>query len=245
MSHALSRRSLFGVAAVTAATLTAAGCRTSTDTADIELPPHPDVVPESSRPQISDPVAALAELEAGNERFATAQMQHPDQDPARRMALADSQSPFAVVLSCSDSRLPPELIYDQGLGDLFVVRVAGNIVDPAVLGSIEYAVGHLHTPLIVVLGHQGCGAVKATIDALETHDEPHGDVAALIAAIKPAVADAVTEPGDLVTNTIRANAIRSRDEVSASAQLADPIADGTLQVRAGYYNLETGLVELI
>src|SRR5207237_5372942 len=119
----------------------------------------PAVGKETGAPLTPD--QALSRLVAGNQRFVAHKPTHPHEDLARRHDLAGSQHPFAVVLSCSDSRLPPELVFDQGLGDLFVIRVAGNITDAAVIGSIEYAVEHLHAPLIVVLGHEKCGAVTA------------------------------------------------------------------------------------
>lgn len=210
--------------------------------ASVVAPAAPAFADDQPAPEIGSVDDALAALQAGNRRFVDAQMTHPAQDPARRISLEGGQSPFAVVLSCSDSRLPPEVIFDQGLGDLFVVRVAGNIVDAALLGSVEYAVGHLHTPLVVVLGHQKCGAVQATLEALETHTEPHGDIAALVAAIKPAVAVAGSQPGDLLENTIRANATQSSNQIMGSHELEQPLHDGKLKVVTGYYSLDTGVV---
>src|SRR4051795_13565486 len=114
---------------------------------------------------------ALARLLEGNGRYARHKEQHPDETLARRKELETGQHPFAVILSCADSRVPPELVFDQGLGDLFVIRVAGNIADDDVLGSIEYAVEHLHTKLILVLGHEKCGAVSAAVEG--NHDPGH------------------------------------------------------------------------
>jgi carbonic anhydrase len=182
---------------------------------------------------------------AGNQRFVDAQMQHPDQDPAHRLKVSQGQQPFATILTCSDSRLPPELLFDQGLGDLFVTRVAGNIVDAELLGSIEYAVGHLGTPLIVVIGHEKCGAVEATLESLQHNQTPHGDVAALVTAITPAVAVAEKRPGDLLNNTIRANAEQSVDAIKKSSELTDPLGSGKLKAVAAYYNLGDGRVSLI
>src|SRR5262252_9569528 len=126
---------------------------------------------------------ALKKLIAGNERYVRAKVNHPDESLARRKELTTGQHPFAVILGCADSRVSPELLFDEGLGDLFVIRVAGNIVDDAVLGSIEYAVEHLDTKLIVVLGHEKCGAVSA---AVEGGDVP-GHLKALVAAIQASV----------------------------------------------------------
>ena len=162
MDRSLSRRGWFGVAgAATVATLAACGSTktSSAPTVTVTVPESPTIPTESPRPVITDPQVALDRLMAGNQRFVDAQMQHPGQDPDHRLKLSQGQQPFATILTCSDSRLPPELLFDQGLGDLFVARVAGNIVDPALLGSVEYAVGHLKTPLIVVIGHEKCGAV--------------------------------------------------------------------------------------
>ena len=190
MDRSLSRRAWFGVAgAATVATLAACGSTntSSAPTVTVTVPESPTIPPGSPRPVITDPQVALDRLMAGNQRFVDAQMQHPDQDPEHRLKLSQGQQPFATILTCSDSRLPPELLFDQGLGDLFVARVAGNIVDPALLGSVEYAVGHLKTPLIVVIGHEKCGAVQATLESIQHHQTPHGDIASLVTAITPAV----------------------------------------------------------
>ena len=195
---------------------------------------------------ITDPQVALDRLMAGNQRFVDAQMQHPDQDPDHRLTLSSQgQQPFATILTCSDSRLPPELLFDQGLGDLFVARVAGNIVDPALLGSVEYAVGHLKTPLIVVIGHEKCGAVQATLESIQQHQTPHGDIAALVTAITPAVAVAEQRPGDLLDDTIRANAEQSLDAIKKSSELTGPLASGQLKAIAAYYSINDGRISLI
>jgi carbonic anhydrase len=213
-------------------------------TTTVTVPAEPPITTESPQPNISDAGMALAELKQGNQRFVEARMMHPDQSPEARLALSKSQSPFAIVLSCSDSRLPPEVIFDQGLGDLFVVRVAGNIVDPAGMGSIEYAVGHLGSPLIVVLGHQNCGAVSATLESLQHHTEPHGDVAALVTAITPVVPIAEQRPGDLLTNAIKANIEQSRDQIMHNKELKPALDSGKLKVVTGYYSLDDGTANL-
>lgn len=208
--------------------------------------PADDRIPtETARPEITDPDTALAHLMDGNVRFVEAAMVHPAQDPEHRLRVSRGQRPYAVVLTCSDSRLPPEVIFDQGLGDLFVVRVAGNIVDAALLGSIEYAVGHLDVPLVVAMGHESCGAVEATLESVQHHTRPHGDVAALVDAITPAVPIAEKRAGDLLDNTIRVNAEMSRDRVAASAELAEPLKTGRLKVLAAYYSLDDGKVGVL
>ena len=249
MDRLLSRRAWFGVAgAATVATLAACGStKTSTaPTVTVTVPELPTIPTESPRPVITDPQVALDRLMAGNQRFVDAQMQHPDQDPDHRLKLSSQgQQPFATILTCSDSRLPPELLFDQGLGDLFVARVAGNIVDPALLGSVEYAVGHLKTPLIVVIGHEKCGAVEATLESIQHHQTPHGDIAALVTAITPAVAVAEQRPGDLLDNTIRANAEQSLDAIKKSSELTGPLAAGQLKAIAAYYSIDDGRISLI
>ena len=153
----------------------------------------------------ADPPSPWQRLLEGNARFASSRAAHPDQDPALRMKLSSSQHPFATILTCSDSRVAPELIFDQGLGDLFVIRVAGNIVDDAVLASIEYAVRHLQSSFIVVLGHQRCGAVQAAL----SDAPPEGHLPTLIDAIRPSVEAARRiVGGDLLDLAVRENARR-------------------------------------
>jgi carbonic anhydrase len=243
VNNTLSRRAWFGVAAGTAAGLAACGRpRSSTATTTVTVPAIPEFATETPRPTITDADVALRHLQEGNQRFVDAKMVHPGQDPERRLRLASLQQPFATILSCSDSRVPPEVVFDQGLGDLFVVRVAGNVVDAALLGSIEYAVDHLGTPLVVVMGHQSCGAVSATLESLQHRNVPHGDIAALVEAITPAVAVAKQRPGDLLDNTIRANAEQSRAAIVESSELKAPLNSGALKVLTAYYSLDSGMV---
>ncbi len=144
------------------------------------------------------PAAAWAELLAGNVRFAAGEMSHPAQDVAHRARLSAAQSPFAVVFGCSDSRVAAELVFDRGLGDLFVVRTAGHVIDTTVLGSIEYGVQVLGAPLVVVLGHDSCGAVAAAADALTTGTMPQGFVRAVVDRVIPSI---VALPDDDATTT--------------------------------------------
>ncbi len=247
MSAQLSRRRALGVAGVTTAAALAAACRSKTPSpaANVTVPAEESIPTETARPVITDPDRALAHLMDGNVRFVEAKMVHPAQDPEHRLRVSRGQQPYAVVLTCSDSRLPPEVVFDQGLGDLFVVRVAGNIVDAALLGSIEYAVGHLNVPLVVAMGHESCGAVEATLESLQHHTRPHGDVAALVDAITPAVPVAESRAGNLVENTVRANAEMSRDRIAASEELAEPLKSGRLKVLAAYYSLDDGKVGVL
>jgi carbonic anhydrase len=185
---------------------------------------------------------ALKTLQEGNSRYIASRSTHPDQSAARRREIATGQHPFAVVLGCADSRVPPEVIFDQGLGDLFTVRVAGNIASAEVLGSIEYAVEHLHVPLVVVLGHEKCGAVAATAH----HESGFFHVSSLVRVIEPAVEEAKTQPGDLIHNAVACN-IRNgvRTISSATPELKKLIEEGKLRVIGADYDLESGRVELL
>jgi carbonic anhydrase len=185
---------------------------------------------------------ALARLQAGNARYVSARMSYPNQTAGHRTKLIRGQHPFATILGCADSRIPPEIIFDQGLGDIFVVRVAGNIIDHIVLGSIEYAAVHLHTPLIMVLGHSKCGAVAATASGAKLQGHlPH-----IAVAIQPAVDTAKQMPGNLVDNAIRENAKLVTRQLAASRPLLAPlVAAGKLKVVAAHYDMATGQVEVL
>jgi carbonic anhydrase len=183
----------------------------------------------------------LARLLEGNNRFAADQSSYPHQDMARRAEIVAGQNPFAIVLTCADSRVPPEILFDQGLGDLFVVRTAGNVVDEIALGSIEYAVAHLQVPLLLVLGHQGCGAVTAATG----EGAAEGHIAAIVSQIAPAVSAARELPGDLVANAIDLNIRRVAADLAASEPiLAAAVAAGQLAVVAARYDLDRGLMQV-
>ena len=185
---------------------------------------------------------ALQQLLAGNERYRQGQLGHPHQTIDRRHELTGGQAPFAIVLGCSDSRIPPEVVFDQGLGDIFVIRVAGNIIDDVVLGSIEYAAAHLGTPLVVVLGHSSCGAVTATVAG----GELEGHLPSLAAAIQPAVTKAKEQPGELLPNAIKTNAQMMADQLRSSEPvMAELVQAGKLKVVAAYYELDSGKVAIL
>lgn len=184
---------------------------------------------------------ALQSLIEGNTHFVTDHAGHPHQSHDVVLALAKGQHPIAVVLGCSDSRVAPEIIFDQGLGDIFDVRTAGEVLSPVVLGSIEYAIEHLNVPLIVVLGHQHCGAVKAAL----AHLHPQDNEKSLIQAIIPAVKQAEKQPGDTEENAVKNNIRNVMAKVAADPTLQAKIRSGQVGLVGGYYHLETGQVDVI
>jgi carbonic anhydrase len=226
-------------------------------------PAHPDqpIVP---------PAEAMSRLKEGNARFTAGNPQHPhdsvderkymaansyenagtiplgmtsEQAAKRRAELAKSQHPLAIILSCSDSRVPPEIVFDEGLGDLFIVRVAGNVLNDEGLGSIEYGVDVLGARLIVVLGHQSCGAVDAAMKTVGAKGKAPGHIQSLVTAIKPVVDS--TPKGDLDT-MIKANVKHVVDALRSSTPILKARVDsGEVQVIGGYYSLDTGSVTFL
>ena len=186
---------------------------------------------------------ALQRLLEGNRRY-VANRPAFDASPRRRIEVAQGQSPFAIVLGCVDSRVPPELIFDQGLGDLFVIRTAGQVLDQAVLGSLEFGVEELQVPLLLVLGHQRCGAIKAAIDVLSRQAEAEADIEYLVHALAPAVEQGKRLGGDLWEQAGRAQVALQVEQLRRSPILSAAVKDGALQVVGAWYNLETGLVEI-
>ena len=185
--------------------------------------------------------AALAELICGNKRYVIAKQLHSNLTSERRAELKDGQSPIAIILGCSDSRVPPELIFDQGLGDLFVVRVAGNILDDVVLGSIEYAASHLRTSLVMILGHSRCGAIEAAA----ARGSMEGHLPCLAAAIQPSLDEVKDKPGDLINNASKANTKMIGQKLLSEPILAARANADKLRVVAAFYDLDTGVVEVI
>lgn len=185
------------------------------------------------------PAEALARLQAGNGRFVADAPAHPHSGAARREETAAGQQPFAVILGCADSRTGPELIFDQGIGDLFVVRLAGNLADDAALGSIEFAVAKLGARLIVVLGHEKCGAVAAAVQG----GAAPGHIGALVTAIEPAVKKNAGQPGDALENAIRENVLAQVEKLKTGSDLLAPmLRDGSLRVVGARYDLKSGKV---
>jgi carbonic anhydrase len=187
------------------------------------------------------PQEAMKKLIEGNERFVKNHAEHPNQAPATRKELIKGQAPFAVIVSCSDSRVPPEIIFDQGLGDLFVVRCAGNVVGLLELDSVEFGANQLHAPLIVVMGHQNCGAVDATLQGKAKEN----DIENIAPFIEKAVEVAKKEQGDTLQNAIIANARLCAESLSKNPILKKLIDQGSLKIVPAYYSQTSGKVSYI
>ncbi|WP_405977228.1 carbonic anhydrase [Streptomyces sp. NBC_00158] len=205
--------------------------------------------PEAAAPNAAPatPDAAFARLMEGNRRWVDGSLQHPDRDPTRRQLVAQSQEPFGVVLSCIDSRVPPELLFDTGLGDLYVLRTGGQAVGPVVTGSVEFGPVTGGTPLIFVLGHQRCGAIDAAYKALRDGKSLPGNLKAIQQALKQAYDQVAKEggTGDPVDRMIRAQIKLTADDLRANADLAPMVRKGSVVVVGGYYSLDTGKVEVL
>ena len=197
-------------------------------------------------PETMTPAEAWRTLREGNERFVSGTSSHPSQDSSRRSELVATQNPFCVIFGCSDSRLAAEIIFDLGLGDAFVVRSAGQVIDAAVLGSLEYAIDPLGVPLIVVLGHDSCGAVTATVNAYETGAMPQGFVRDLVERIMPSVLTAqrngVTTVNDTVVEHVKQTGKRL---LETSTVIARAVEEGRTAVLGVCYHLGEGKAELV
>lgn len=196
------------------------------------------------RPQT--PREAYEALLVGNGRFAGSAPHYPNQGTWRRDSLAAGQAPFASIFSCSDSRVPPELVFDSGLGDLFTVRTAGHVVGPTTLGTLEYGLAVLKTPLLVVLGHQSCGAVAAAVNSHHTGDMPGGFIRELVERVAPSVTIAIAagaeQPDAVAAEHVR---VTIRDLMEVSQVVADAVEAGTLGIAGMAYSLESGRAELV
>jgi carbonic anhydrase len=194
------------------------------------------------------PAQAWQRLQDGNQRYATGAAKHPHQSATYRRDNASGQHPIAVVVGCSDSRVSPEIAFDQGIGDLFVVRTAGNRLDDLVLASIEYAVEHLGTGLVVVVGHERCGAVSAAVEAAKPSNEHEAasHVPILVKTLSDAVTATAGKPGDPVENAVQENVrIVVRGISAESPYLAERIKSGALKVVGARYDLDTGRVSVV
>jgi carbonic anhydrase len=240
---AVTRRRLFGITAGTAAgTFVATGAPAAAASASASVRQSPVRPREATS---LDAEGAWRKLADGNLRFVTGRQSHPHESLRWRESLVEGQHPFAVVLGCADSRVPPELVFDHGLGDLFTIRAAGEVLDNSVLGSVEYAVEHLGVPLVVVLGHAKCGAVSAAVDVVRGRAEVSGDVSVLVRSIEPAV---LSTPPDADEARFLATAVDNQARRVASLMqersvtLRTAVAHHGLKVVAASYQLDTGAV---
>jgi len=208
-------------------------------------------------PHRSSPEEALKRLMEGNARYAADQAERPNQCSLRRMEVATEQNPYAVVVGCSDSRVPVEVVFDQGVGDLFVVRTAGNLIEDVGIASVEFAVMALNVQLVMVMGHRRCGAVQAAVNATLQQDQSSESsepldsfspsyLPGLVTKIQPAVDAARTREGDILENSIKANAVMmARRLETRSSMLHDCVMRGKLRIVSSVYDLDTGLVTLV
>ncbi|GLU50116.1 carbonic anhydrase [Nocardiopsis ansamitocini] len=192
-----------------------------------------------------DADAALKLLKQGNRRWRRFEQKHPNEGARRRGQVLSGQNPFALVLGCADSRVPAELVFDRGLGDLFSIRSAGQVLDESVLGSISYGVEHLHIPLIVVLGHAGCGAVTAAVETHRGGELPEGHIGYLVEQILPVV-DATPDDGeDFVDACVSANALHIAETLRFDPDLVGHVDSGELRVVAARYELDSSEVRFL
>ena len=187
--------------------------------------------------------AALKKLKEGNKRFVQLHMKHPDASKKRRRAMLNGQHPFVVILSCSDSRVPPELIFDQGLGDIFEIRNAGNVLNKHVIGSIEYAVMHCGVKLIVIMGHQDCGAINATLSGVSETEY----IQALEDSIQPAVEECKCKGLEVNSdNVVKAHVMQDiRELLEQDTELVKYMSEHNVKIVPAYYNLDTGKVDFL
>lgn len=248
--HSISRRKILQLASTG---LLLSGCsyifERKTEDNKLQIFDSPTAVKTTGKLTINtsdNKTEPLQRLMAGNQRFIAGKTIHPSQSIEDVKKAAKGQKPFAIILSCADSRVPPEIIFDQGVSNLFVLRVAGNILDDALLASIEYAVEHLHIPLLMVLGHKRCGAVEATLNVVQKGGEIPGHLKTLVTAIKPAVIQAKGKPEELLDQAVKANI----KMVVQKLKNATPIVAKVVKVKkitivGGYYDLDTGAVQII
>jgi carbonic anhydrase len=190
---------------------------------------------------------ALARLIAGNERFVRGEARFPTVQKEVLADLAKGQQPYATILGCSDSRVPPELVFDAGFGELFIVRVAGNVISAEIMGTLQYAGVHLHTPLFVVMGHRGCGAVGAALEE-KTHGASHpGRIALLLENIHPALnrLDRSIPAEELFDAAVEANVRWSMEQVLETPEAKQRIREGLIKLVGAVYDLQTGIVRFL
>lgn len=197
---------------------------------------HADELPTALSPDV-----ALKQLMEGNQRFVQQQSRHPHQSQARLLEVAQAQHPFATILSCADSRVPAEILFDQGIGDIFDIRIAGNIATPEAIGSIEYAVALLGSPLLMVLGHERCGAVTAAVrkEALP------GDISSFVKAIQPALTGLEEPTPEGIDRAVTANVHYQIEQLQRSDLLSERLKSGKLKIVGSRYDLDTGTVTIL
>lgn len=198
-----------------------------------------------ARPKPDD---VLAKLMAGNKRFVEGKLEHPGREPKDFQALAAGQAPPAIVVGCADSRVAPEIVFDQGVGELFVVRVAGNMVGsgPLLVGSIEFAVAVLGARLIMVLGHTECGACKSAIKYIDDKETLPGAIEGVVNYLRPVVRQVTGKPGDKLSNVIKANVVEGVKKLQGLDPILSKMAKaGELKVVGGVYDLASGKVEMV
>ncbi|MCA1510243.1 carbonic anhydrase [Bradyrhizobium sp. NBAIM01] len=207
------------------------------DAKETKAPPKPD--------NLLSPDAALNRLMEGNNRYVQGASRGGD-FKRERQVLVDGQNPYAAVLSCADSRVAPELVFDSGLGDLFVCRLAGNFANHDTLASMEYAVAALNAPLILVLGHNHCGAIDATIKSLHDGKPPSGHISSLVAALAPAVKGSLQQSGDTFADATRQNVMDNVNKLRSTGPILNAaVEQSRLKVVGGLYRLDTGRVDLL
>ena len=211
---------------------------------EAETPPSRSINTEPYPRNVDE---ALARLKAGNQRFMDDKPLHDRQESSWRSLLVETQKPFATILGCSDSRVPPELIFDVGFGELFTIRVAGNVIAEDVVGSLQYAVRHLHTPLIVVLGHEKCGAVSATVEEMINKPTEPEHIGALIQLIKPGLSklDLKADKATLISAAVEANVRWSMHQLVTLPAAARAMREGRVTHVGAVYELATGRVRFI
>lgn len=242
----VSRREFLRLSASTAVAAALAGCAGSPTTPQ-PISTTPAVAePPFTEPHVESSGEALERLITGNHRYANNDTIDLHESPHRRSEVAKMQKPMAAIFSCVDSRVPPELVFDRGLGDLFTIRTAGHVLGNAVMGSIEFGVLELGIPLVFVMGHERCGAIKATIEAMKHPEKPvPGDMAHLVKSIEPSIKAAKNRPGDLLDNAVDANVEYTVAKLRKNNLFAKPLAEGKLRIVGGRYDLDTGLVRML